>query len=171
MIDEDGDGRPDGIDYDGDGIIDGPLPGGKTKDGRGVYVDIDGDGIPDGVDYDGDGRPDGAGPDGRGTLVDVDGDGIPDGIDYDGDGRIDEEIGKGPGIGPIGPDIITPGTTHPGQVIDPMTGEKVDLDECELMGHMMCKNGRCINTMGSFKCECNRGFRYDDPSHMCVGKD
>lgn len=70
----------------------------------------------------------------------------------DGDGRFSPELGQ------------------PGKVYNPQTGTLEDFDECELMGHMMCKNGRCINTMGSFRCECDHGFRYDEPSHMCVGK-
>ena len=32
----------------------------------------------------------------------------------------------------------------------------VDMDECKING--MCKNGKCINMEGSFKCECDLGW-------------
>ena len=71
----------DGIDIDGDGIIDGI---GIDLDGDGVYdgmlIDIDGDGIFDGLDLDFDGIID---------AIDVNGDGRFDGIDIDGDLVID----------------------------------------------------------------------------------
>lgn len=31
----------------------------------------------------------------------------------------------------------------------------------------ICLNGRCINTMGSYRCICNRGFKVDTTSTYC----
>ena len=36
----------------------------------------------------------------------------------------------------------------------------VDLDECRLMPDA-CQNGRCINTLGSYRCLCDRGYQVD----------
>ncbi|XP_055956124.1 fibrillin-2 [Patella vulgata] len=41
-----------------------------------------------------------------------------------------------------------------------------DVNECELMPNL-CQNGRCINTIGSFRCECYRGFNYNPDLHIC----
>ena len=32
----------------------------------------------------------------------------------------------------------------------------------------MCQHGKCINTMGSFKCDCKPGYKFDEPSHQCI---
>lgn len=45
----------------------------------------------------------------------------------------------------------------------------LDIDECSLFGDAICKNGRCINTNESFRCECNPGYKYDVDSHSCYG--
>ena len=34
----------------------------------------------------------------------------------------------------------------------------------------ICQNGICINTIGSFKCECNQGYAYDYHTTVCNGK-
>jgi len=34
----------------------------------------------------------------------------------------------------------------------------------------LCQNGRCINTDGSFRCECNAGYAIDSTGRQCVGK-
>lgn len=41
-----------------------------------------------------------------------------------------------------------------------------DMNECKVAG--ICKNGRCINTPGAYKCECNAGFDMDETGTMCV---
>ena len=42
-----------------------------------------------------------------------------------------------------------------------------DVDECSLPH--VCRNGRCINNLGSFKCICNPGFQLD-ANNNCLGK-
>ena len=32
----------------------------------------------------------------------------------------------------------------------------------------MCQHGECINTMGSFRCDCKPGYKFDEPSHQCI---
>ena len=32
----------------------------------------------------------------------------------------------------------------------------------------MCQNGVCMNTIGSFHCECYPGYKYDEASHQCI---
>ena len=61
------------------------------------------------------------------------------------------------------------GSSAPGLFVDPMTGLKEEINECVMMPGM-CKHGTCVNTPGSFHCECNRGYRYDEASHTCIGK-
>lgn len=131
---------------------------------------------PGGVPLGPDGRPYPVGPDGRplgpdGQPLPIGPDGRPLGPDGRPIGPGEGTRPYGPGYGPSSPGFsYGNGTGGPGVIIDPITGKPIEIDECELMGHMMCKNGKCINTMGSFMCECNPGFRYDDPSHMCVGE-
>lgn len=44
-----------------------------------------------------------------------------------------------------------------------------DIDECRVMGNL-CKNGQCINTLGSYSCTCKPGYTTDITSTACVGK-
>lgn len=44
-----------------------------------------------------------------------------------------------------------------------------DIDECKVMPNL-CRNGQCINTMGSFRCFCKVGYTTDISSISCVGK-
>lgn len=44
-----------------------------------------------------------------------------------------------------------------------------DIDECKVMGNL-CKNGRCVNTQGSYQCVCNPGYTTDITSTICVGE-
>ena len=44
-----------------------------------------------------------------------------------------------------------------------------DVDECvERPG--ICRNGDCLNLVGSFSCICHRGFRLSSEKDGCVGK-
>lgn len=42
-----------------------------------------------------------------------------------------------------------------------------DIDECATMPDL-CRNGRCINTLGSYRCVCNRGFKPDASGSFCL---
>ena len=44
----------------------------------------------------------------------------------------------------------------------------VDIDECKQEN--ICKNGRCMNDPGSFKCVCDRGFTPSSDGKACLGK-
>lgn len=44
----------------------------------------------------------------------------------------------------------------------------VDIDECETPG--MCMNGHCVNTEGSFRCECMAGMAVGLDGRVCVGE-
>ncbi|KAL0167416.1 hypothetical protein M9458_035638, partial [Cirrhinus mrigala] len=52
---------------------------------------------------------------------------------------------------------LGPGYTTDGQ----------DIDECKVMGNL-CKNGRCLNTLGSFSCACKPGYTSDISSTQCL---
>lgn len=45
----------------------------------------------------------------------------------------------------------------------------VDIDEC-IMNGVMCRNGRCVNTEGSFQCICNAGFELTPDGKNCAGE-
>ena len=92
LVDEDGDGVPDGIDLDGDGVPDLEIDLGCQD----PLVDADGDGIPDGVDLDCDGAADIAWC--EEPLIDDDGDGVPDGIDLNCDGAADVTLPEIPDV-------------------------------------------------------------------------
>ncbi|RUS90503.1 hypothetical protein EGW08_001771 [Elysia chlorotica] len=45
-----------------------------------------------------------------------------------------------------------------------------DIDECASMPSA-CTNGRCLNTMGSYRCVCNTGYKTDSTGKRCVDID
>ncbi|KAM6963381.1 fibrillin-2b isoform 3-T3 [Aplochiton taeniatus] len=45
-----------------------------------------------------------------------------------------------------------------------------DINECQVMPDL-CKNGQCINTIGSFRCHCNTGYTTDFTGTSCVDTD
>ncbi|KAB0800679.1 hypothetical protein PPYR_06418 [Photinus pyralis] len=67
-------------------------------------------------------------------------------------------------------EYITLCGVRPGQIINPMTNQSEGIDECQLMP-TMCTHGVCVNTPGSFECQCNRGFIYDINSHQCIDEN
>lgn len=58
----------------------------------------------------------------------------------------------------------------PGQIMNPITNHTEEIDECALMP-TMCTHGRCMNTPGSFECQCDRGYIYDQDSHQCIDEN
>ena len=54
-----------------------------------------------------------------------------------------------------------------GHVTEP-TGGKMDINECHADPNI-CGNGFCINTDGSFRCECRTGFTLDRTGRNCIG--
>ncbi|KAL0969139.1 hypothetical protein UPYG_G00223040 [Umbra pygmaea] len=46
-----------------------------------------------------------------------------------------------------------------------------DVDECEMFGPDICKNGRCSNLFSSYSCSCDTGFYYDNIRLECVDYD
>lgn len=47
-----------------------------------------------------------------------------------------------------------------------MTNECIDIDECKKSGKL-CRNGQCINTIGSYECKCNDGFVLSNTKTKC----
>ncbi|NXS91967.1 FBN2 protein, partial [Jacana jacana] len=52
---------------------------------------------------------------------------------------------------------------------DTLTGRPFykDINECKVFPGM-CTNGKCRNTIGSFKCRCNNGFTLDMEERNCT---
>ncbi|XP_035380752.1 fibrillin-1 isoform X2 [Electrophorus electricus] len=48
--------------------------------------------------------------------------------------------------------------------------DRQDIDECKVMGNL-CKNGQCVNTLGSYKCTCKPGYAPDISGTICVDVD
>uniref|UniRef100_A0A2C9KAY6 Uncharacterized protein n=1 Tax=Biomphalaria glabrata TaxID=6526 RepID=A0A2C9KAY6_BIOGL len=46
-------------------------------------------------------------------------------------------------------------------------GKCVDIDEC-LMTQKLCGQYSCVNTMGSYACNCTHGFRFDKSTKRCT---
>ena len=44
-----------------------------------------------------------------------------------------------------------------------------DIDECKVLPNL-CKNGQCINSIGSFRCHCKLGYTADITGTACVGE-
>uniref|UniRef100_A0A3B3ZB36 Fibrillin 1 n=1 Tax=Periophthalmus magnuspinnatus TaxID=409849 RepID=A0A3B3ZB36_9GOBI len=45
-----------------------------------------------------------------------------------------------------------------------------DIDECRVMGSL-CRNGQCVNTLGSYSCICKQGYTPDISGTQCVDVD
>lgn len=46
----------------------------------------------------------------------------------------------------------------------------LDVDECASGNGMLCRNGQCVNTIGSFQCLCNDGYEVALDGRTCVGE-
>ena len=42
-------------------------------------------------------------------------------------------------------------------------------DECAYFGNL-CKNGRCVDTQYSYRCDCYQGYKIDELGTECIGK-
>ncbi|RZF38291.1 hypothetical protein LSTR_LSTR007889 [Laodelphax striatellus] len=58
-----------------------------------------------------------------------------------------------------------------GRVMNPLTNQSEEIDECQLMPSMCSGHGACMNTPGSFECHCHRGFVPDHDSHQCIDEN
>ncbi|XP_078480085.1 fibrillin-2-like [Lampetra fluviatilis] len=77
------------------------------------------------------------------------------------------QVGPYPGVGGIG----ALNQTHCGRGFkSDFRGGCVDIDECVYNGQV-CKNGRCVNTEGSFQCICNAGFELTADGRNCLDHD
>ena len=45
-----------------------------------------------------------------------------------------------------------------------------DVDECSTQ-RGMCRNGQCLNSLGSFLCVCNDGYELTQDGRLCTGKE
>uniref|UniRef100_A0A4W5PUY9 Fibrillin 1 n=1 Tax=Hucho hucho TaxID=62062 RepID=A0A4W5PUY9_9TELE len=45
-----------------------------------------------------------------------------------------------------------------------------DINECKMI-HSLCSNGKCRNTIGSFRCRCDNGFALDSDERNCTDID
>jgi hypothetical protein len=52
--------------------------------------------------------------------------------------------------------------------VNEMLPHAADINECETPG--ICMNGRCVNTDGSYRCECFPGLAVGLDGRVCVGK-
>lgn len=44
-----------------------------------------------------------------------------------------------------------------------------DIDECSALQGQVCRNGQCINGLGSFQCLCHEGYENTADGKNCVG--
>lgn len=45
------------------------------------------------------------------------------------------------------------------------------INECEIFGSNICKNGQCFDTQDSFRCQCNTGYLYNPTTFNCEDED
>ena len=43
-------------------------------------------------------------------------------------------------------------------------------DECAYFGNL-CKNGRCVDTRYSYRCDCYQGYKIDELGIACIGNN
>lgn len=46
-----------------------------------------------------------------------------------------------------------------------------DVNECALFGSEICKNGRCVNQVPGYNCNCRSGYYYDNVRLECIDTD
>ena len=55
-------------------------------------------------------------------------------------------------------------------MLDPVTGNLEEINECKMMPDI-CQHGTCMNLLGSFTCDCEPGYLYDEGSHQCIDRN
>lgn len=45
----------------------------------------------------------------------------------------------------------------------------LDMDECSATYGQLCRNGHCVNSIGSFQCQCEEGYDLTQDGKNCVG--
>ncbi|XP_053575957.1 latent-transforming growth factor beta-binding protein 3 [Bombina bombina] len=58
-----------------------------------------------------------------------------------------------------------------GFIVDIMSYGHRDIDECQLFGKEICKEGKCVNTQPSYECYCKHGYYYDTRLLQCMDVD
>ena len=56
---------------------------------------------------------------------------------------------------------------HPGRDYYVDLSDVADIDECEVFGEQLCSQ-ICVNTVGSFRCECRQGYTLAQDERTCV---
>ena len=46
-----------------------------------------------------------------------------------------------------------------------------DIDECQKDKQLCGEYGHCVNKKGSYQCDCAEGFKFNDDSQKCEGKN
>lgn len=46
-----------------------------------------------------------------------------------------------------------------------------DIDECQTSFGTLCRKGQCINSVGSFQCLCEEGYKRTPDAKNCMGKN
>lgn len=62
--------------------------------------------------------------------------------------------------------------SYTGATVHPLTYTILllsDINECRMI-NTLCSNGRCRNTIGSFRCRCDNGFALDSDERNCTGE-
>ena len=45
------------------------------------------------------------------------------------------------------------------------------IQKLEFLGRKICQNGKCVNTDGSYRCDCNPGYKIDSTGTICEGRN
>ena len=58
---------------------------------------------------------------------------------------------------------------HSGQQVIKINTSFPDVNECSLSDNL-CRNGNCVNMVGTYQCSCNSGYQATADRQGCVGK-